>query len=42
MLPKKSEEYPCKTGGIHTRPAPIRAADLKTTFGEVNRQDMNV
>jgi hypothetical protein len=37
-----SEEFPCKTGGIHTRPAPICRPHLKAPLRKVDRQDMNV
>ena len=36
------EESPCKTGGIHTRPASSRTADLEASLGEINRQNMDV
>lgn len=42
MLQKKSEENPCKVGGIHTRPTPIGGTDLKAPLGEVDRQNMHV
>ena len=36
------EESPCKTGGIHTRPASSCSADLEASLGEVDRQNMDV
>jgi hypothetical protein len=36
-----AEKITCKSGGIHTRPAASRSADLKAALRQINRQDVD-